>query len=159
MGKCSDNGSPRNESGGEGGQDFRGPARRSGFQAISQAFFAPPGPSTRGTPYTRFRLVRLMGDIIRTSMIWSGNLILGRGDNDNGCQPAIARTHSRAFSLFVIPGKCRRSSATADNSPLSSNTRRMTTAVASSTLNMARTWADNRADASEAVRLISRWLR
>jgi hypothetical protein len=44
----------------------------------------------------------------------------GRGDN--GFHPTIALTQSRAFSLFVIPGKCRRSSTTADSSPLSSNT-------------------------------------
>jgi hypothetical protein len=42
----------------------------------------------------------------------------GRGGN--GCQLAIVRTHSRAFSLSAMPGKCRRSSTTADSSPLSS---------------------------------------
>jgi hypothetical protein len=29
------------------------------------------------------------------------------------------RTHNRAFSLSTIPGKCRRSSTTADSSPFS----------------------------------------
>jgi hypothetical protein len=44
----------------------------------------------------------------------------GRGGS--GCQLAIALTQIRAFSLFLIPGKCRRSSTTADSSPLSWNT-------------------------------------
>jgi hypothetical protein len=60
-----------------------------------------------------------------------------RGSGGNGCQPAIARTQSRAFALSAIPGKCRRSSTTADSSPLSSNALRIAAAVASSTLNMA----------------------
>jgi len=41
------------------------------------------------------------------------------GGGGNGCQLAIVRTHSRAFSLSVIPGKWRRNSTMADNSPLS----------------------------------------
>jgi hypothetical protein len=63
----------------------------------------------------------------------------GRGGN--GFQLAIVLTQIRAFSLSVIPGKCRRSSATADSSPLFSNAWRMAAAVASSTLNMEQAWA------------------
>jgi hypothetical protein len=44
----------------------------------------------------------------------------GRGGS--GFQLAIALTQSRAAALSLIPGKWRRSSTTADNSPLSSNT-------------------------------------
>ena len=59
---------------------------------------------------------------------------VGRGGS--GFHPTIARTQSRAFSLSFRAGKSRRSSTTADNSPLSSNTWRMAAAVASSTLNI-----------------------
>ena len=41
------------------------------------------------------------------------------GGGGDGCQLAIVRTHSRAFSLSTIPGKRRRNSTTADSSPLS----------------------------------------
>jgi hypothetical protein len=44
------------------------------------------------------------------------------GWGGNGFHPAIALAQIRALSLSTIPGKCRRSSTTADNSPLSSNT-------------------------------------
>jgi hypothetical protein len=72
-------------------------------------------------------------DLVRHVRIRFG----GRGGN--GFQLAIARTQSRAFSLSLIPGKCRRSSTTADSSPLSSNAWRMASAVVSSTLNMVHT--------------------
>jgi hypothetical protein len=55
-------------------------------------------------------------DLVRHVRIRFG----GRGGN--GFQLAIVRTQSRALSLSAIPGKCRRSSTTADSSPLSSNT-------------------------------------
>jgi len=42
-----------------------------------------------------------------------------RGIAGTGCQLAIMRTQSRALALSVMPGKCRRSSTTAENSPLS----------------------------------------
>lgn len=58
------------------------------------------------------------------------------GRAGSGSQLAIVRTQRRAFSLSAIPGKCRRSSTTAESSPLSSYTRRMASAVAKSTLNM-----------------------
>jgi hypothetical protein len=64
-----------------------------------------------------------------------------RGRGGNGFQVAIALTKRRAAALSVIPGKCRRSSIAADSSPLSLNTRRMASAVASLTLNMAPAWA------------------
>jgi hypothetical protein len=54
-------------------------------------------------------------DLVRHVRVCFG----GRGDN--GFHPAIARTQIRAFSLFVIPGKCRRSSTITDSSPLFSN--------------------------------------
>jgi hypothetical protein len=41
----------------------------------------------------------------------------GRVRGGSGVQLAIVRTQSRAFSLSMIPGKCRRNSTTADNSP------------------------------------------
>ena len=63
-----------------------------------------------------------------------------RGRGGNGFQLAIVLTQRLAAALSVIPGKCRRSSIAADSSPLSSNTRRMASAVASSTLNMAQAW-------------------
>ena len=63
----------------------------------------------------------------------------GRGGN--GFQLAIILTQRLAAALSVIPGKCRRSSIAADNSPLSLNTRRIASAVASSTLNIAQVWA------------------
>jgi hypothetical protein len=80
--------------------------------------------------------------------------VLGRlgGRGDNGFQVAIIRTQRRAAALSMIPGKCRRSSTAADSSPLSSNTWRMASAVASSTLNMTRAWAagPQRASANRA---------
>jgi hypothetical protein len=74
-------------------------------------------------------------DLVRHVRIRFG----GRGGS--GFQLAIALTQSRAFSLSAIPGKCLRSSTTADSSPLSSNTWRMASAVVSSTLNMVHTMA------------------
>jgi hypothetical protein len=73
------------------------------------------------------------------------------GWGGSGVQLAIARTHRRAFSLSVIPGKCRRSSTTADSSPLSSNTCRMVLAVVSSTLNIAPTWVGEERPASQST--------
>ena len=64
-----------------------------------------------------------------------------RGRGGNGFQLTIILTQRLAAALSVIPGKRRRSSIAADNSPLSLNTRRMASAVASSTLNMAPAWA------------------
>ena len=64
-----------------------------------------------------------------------------RGMGGIGFHPTIILTQSRAVSLFVIPGKCRWNSTTADNSPLASYTWRTAAAVASSTLNMAQAWA------------------
>ena len=57
-----------------------------------------------------------------------------------GCHPAMARTHRRAFSYSEMSGKCRRSSMMADSSPSWSNTRRIDSAVASSTQNMSASW-------------------
>jgi hypothetical protein len=64
-----------------------------------------------------------------------------RGRGGNGFQLTIILTQRLAAALSVIPGKRRRSSIAADNSPLSLNTRRMASAVASSMLNMAPAWA------------------
>jgi hypothetical protein len=64
-----------------------------------------------------------------------------RFGEDNGFQLAIILTQRLAAALFVMPGKWHRNSIAADNSPLSLNTRRMASAVASSTLNMAPAWA------------------
>jgi len=43
-----------------------------------------------------------------------GTLGTGAG---SGVQPAMARAHSRALALSVMPGNSRRSSIAADNSP------------------------------------------
>jgi hypothetical protein len=56
----------------------------------------------------------IRGRADRTMVPW------GRGGR--GFHPAIAPTQRRAFSLSTIPGKCRRSSTAAANSPLASNT-------------------------------------
>jgi hypothetical protein len=58
----------------------------------------------------------------------------GRGGN--GCQLTIDRTQRRAFSLSAMPGKCRRSSTIADNSPLSTYALRIASAVGASTTNI-----------------------
>ena len=50
--------------------------------------------------------------------------------------PAMIRTHSPAFTLSVISGKCGRNSTTPASSPPSSYARRIASAVASSTANM-----------------------
>jgi hypothetical protein len=54
-------------------------------------------------------------------LVWRVRDCFG-GRGGSGFQPAIALTQSRAAPLSVIPGKRRRSSTAADNSPLSSNT-------------------------------------
>ena len=76
------------------------------------------------------------------------------GFGGRGCQLAIARTHRRAASLSAIPGRCRRSSTAAASWPLSANTRRMISAVAASTLNMAPRWAG----APRPARQTAEWL-
>ena len=60
---------------------------------------------------------------------------------DFGAQPTVVLTHDRALALSAMGGKCRRSSTTADSSPPSFYTRRMASAVTSSTTNMPRFWA------------------
>ena len=67
-----------------------------------------------------------------------------RSVGSGGDQPAIIRTHSRARTL-ATPGKCFRSSMTADSSPSCSNTRRIAAAAASSTTNIIRTMTAVRA--------------
>jgi hypothetical protein len=70
-------------------------------------------------------------------LVWRARDDFG-GRGGSGVQLAIVLTQSRAIALSLIPGKWRRSSTTADNSPLSSNIWRIAAAVVSSTLNMAR---------------------
>ena len=52
----------------------------------------------------------------------------------------MARPHRSAFSYSEMSGRCRRSSMIADSSPSWSNTRRIDSAVASSTQNMSASW-------------------
>jgi hypothetical protein len=66
----------------------------------------------------------------------------------SGVHPAIVRAHARAFALSVIPGKRRRSSIAADNSPSWLKMVRMASASDSVTRNMQRAWSSGPAWAS-----------
>jgi hypothetical protein len=63
------------------------------------------------------------------------------GCTGSGCQPAMDRAHSRAFSLLVMPGNSRRNSTTADSSPPCSYAVRIAAASASETTNIPGAWA------------------
>lgn len=79
------------------------------------------------------------------------NRVGGRAIADGRCDRAMIRAQSRAVAESVIPGKCRRSSMTACNSPCSKNTRRIAAACASVTVNIHGPWASAGATASGAA--------
>ena len=62
------------------------------------------------------------------------------GAGGNGVQPAMLRTHVRAWALSAMPGKRRRNSTTADSSPLWSNAARIAAASSSVTMNIRNIW-------------------
>jgi hypothetical protein len=73
------------------------------------------------TPYTKPRhhgAESYLGDRSRRPRGGIG-LTLGGfvGFRSSGCQPAMALAKPRASALSMIPGKCRRSSTAAENSP------------------------------------------
>jgi hypothetical protein len=60
----------------------------------------------------------------------------GRGGRTSGFQPAMVRAQSRACALSVMPGKCRRNSTAAANSPPCSKAARIAAASSSEMTNM-----------------------
>ena len=58
------------------------------------------------------------------------------GTAGSSCHPAMLRAHLRAWALSVMPGKRRRTSIAADNSPAWSKMARIAAASASVTMNI-----------------------
>ena len=72
---------------------------------------------------------------------WPGSSLVRPGEG-RGFQPAMVRAHARACVLSVTPGKRRRNSTAADNSPPRLNAARIAAASASVTTNMPKAWGD-----------------
>jgi hypothetical protein len=105
----------------EGPSRLREPNADAVIRSASRNPLTAPPPATTGQ-VPRFRRNRL------------------GGCGGKGCQPAMTRTHSRAWTLSVMPGNSRRNSIAADNSPCCSNVARIAAASASVTTNMQGAW-------------------